>query len=187
MPSRHRKRKAKLKAIYVENKEEILAKWRSEEAKAKARSLYKKKSDSEVKRDDERRKYRKNRERLLDAKLKFYHKHAETERAAKRKLYRKHAEARRAFMRKLYRKNAEARRAGSYTELISRHIPAYIFLDLLGHTHSETCAKSMSNGRNVHVAQKPNYQLLQKCRIESIIALLYLRTIYTLFTCFLHH
>ena len=79
MPSRQRKRKAKLNAIYTDYKEEILANWHSEEAKAKARSLYKKKS--EVKRDEERRKYRKNRERQLDAKRKLYHKHAKTERA----------------------------------------------------------------------------------------------------------
>ena len=79
MPSRQRKRKAKLKARYTDNKEEILAKRHSQEAKAMARSLYKKKS--EVKRDEERRKYRKNRERQLDAKRKLYHNHAKTERA----------------------------------------------------------------------------------------------------------
>ena len=50
-----------VKQSYTDNKEEILAKRHSEEAKAMARSLCKKKS--EVKRDEERQKYRKNRER----------------------------------------------------------------------------------------------------------------------------
>ena len=79
MPSRQRKRKAKLKARYTDNKEEIFGEAAFSGGQGNGQVSLQKKS--EVKRDEERRKYRKNRERQLVAKRKLYHKHAKTERA----------------------------------------------------------------------------------------------------------